>query len=564
MEGNVNWSDPQARRKAYERRYVELERERQLFTPIWTDTSRYIAPKRGRFLHEKPNDKSAMSDYADILDNTATLALRTLGAGMMSGITSPARPWFKLGTPDPGLMEYAPVKEWLSKTESLMRMVFNKSNIYNALHSSYVELGLFGTTACYIDEDFQDVIRAYPLTAGQYHLGLSARNDTNTLYRKYYNTVWQVVERFGIENVSTKTRLAFRQGQYDSWVRVLHVVQPNYNYAEGRPGPRGFPTTSCYIEVEAGTSDPMFLSEGGYREKPFISPRWEVDGAGTYAAACPGMDSLGDVKQLQLQQLRKAEAIDKIVDPPMVAPPGMRNQPMSTLPGGVSYVDATGLSQGGFRPAYEVRPDINGLVADIQDTRQRIQEGFYTDLFRMLQLAAMQGRDITAREVAERHEEKLIMLGPMLERFHNEGLDPLIDRVFGIMSRAGMLPPAPDEIADSVLRVEYISILAQAQRAVGISGIERLVGFVTAAAQVQPEVVMKIDFDQAVEEYGDMLGVPPKIILSDDVVQKRREAAAALQAQQAQLMQAQQAASAAKDAASAAATEESVLGEYIG
>ena len=35
------------------------------------------------------------------------------------------------------------------------------------------------------------------------------------------------------------------------------------------------------------------------------------------------------------------------------------------------------------------------------------------------------------------------MLGPVLERLHDDLLEPLIGRVFQIMARAGQIPPPP-------------------------------------------------------------------------------------------------------------------------
>jgi len=103
-------------------------------------------------------------------------------------------------------------------------------------------------------------------------------------------------------------------------------------------------------------------------------------------------------------------------------------------------------------------------------------------------------------------------------------LDPAIDRIFNIMNRRGMLPPPPEELQGQPLRVEYTSVMAQAQKAVGIGSIERFVGFIgnmTAAGFQQ--AADKLDVDQAIDEYGDMLGVPTTITKSDEQVQAERE-----------------------------------------
>ena len=146
---------------------------------------------------------------------------------------------------------------------------------------------------------------------------------------------------------------------------------------------------------------------------------------------------------------------------------------------------------------------------DIQDVRQRINSSFYADLF--LMLANATDTRMTATEVAERHEEKLLMLGPVLERLHNELLDPLIDNTFNRMVEANAIPPAPDELQGHGANVEFVSMLAQAQRAIGTNSIDRYVNNMGMVAQMKPDVLDKFDSDVWADSYADMLGVDPKL-----------------------------------------------------
>jgi hypothetical protein len=151
-----------------------------------------------------------------------------------------------------------------------------------------------------------------------------------------------------------------------------------------------------------------------------------------------------------------------------------------------------------------------------------------------MMVAQSQRPNMTAREIVERHEEKLLMLGPVLERLESELLDPLIDRTFSIMLRVGLIPPPPDELQGMDMKIEYISMLAQAQKMVGTAAIEQITGFAAQLAAVYPGVTDNIDADAAVNEYGDMLGVPPKIVRSaDDVAAMRDQAAKEQKAAQA-------------------------------
>jgi lipopolysaccharide biosynthesis protein len=186
---------------------------------------------------------------------------------------------------------------------------------------------------------------------------------------------------------------------------------------------------------------------------------------------------------------------------------------------------------------------------DIQDVRERIRSSFYADLFLMLSNAA--DTRMTATEVAERHEEKLLMLGPVLERLHNELLDPLIDITFNHMITSNTLPPPPPELQGMDLSVEFISMLAQAQRAIGTNGLDRFVGNLGAVAQFKPDVLDKFNADKWADIYSDMLGVDPSVIVAGEQVAMIREARNKMQAQQAQIEASQQASVTAKNLAQA-------------
>ena len=541
----------------YMRRWTDIKDERSTYFGHWEELSEFIMPRRGRFLTSKSNDGSKKNNK--IIDSTGSMAVRTLSAGMMSGITSPARPWFRLATPESALMEQSDVKQWLFSVEKTMRDIFSRSNLYNSLQTVYEELAVFGTGAMLISEDFDDVIRCYPFTVGEYGIAQSHRLQVDTFYREFNMTVAQVVEQFGMDKCSDAVQTMFKSGQLDKWVEILHVIEPNSVREYNKKDNLNMPYHSCY--VEKASKNERKLLESGYEEFPVLAPRWHVTGVDIYGRS-PGMDVLGDVKALQIEQKRKAQGIDKMVNPPLQAPSSLRGQSASVLPGGVTYVDTMQGTQGGFRPTYEVNPRLGELQQDIQETQYRIQQGFYSDLFQMMMNSDR--RQITAREIDERHEEKLLMLGPVLERLHTELLNPLIDRTFNIMARNELLPPAPEELAGVTLKVEYISVMAQAQKAIGTGAIERLAGFVGNMAAAKPEVLDKFDADQSVDEYAEMLGVPPKIVVPDDIVQRVREERAQMQQQQMAMEQATMGAQAAKVMSDADTEGNNVLTDIIG
>ena len=536
-------------------RWGALKTERATWDSHWKEISDYLLPRSGRFFSQDRNNGNRRHNA--IHDNTDTRALRVLAAGMMAGMTSPARPWFRLSTADPELNKYAPVKQWLSDVTRLMLEVFHKSNTYRALHSMYEELGAFGTAANIIMPDYQNIIHQYPLTAGEYAIATDFKGNVTTLYREFDKTVGEIVREFGRDKVSQTVRSLYDRGSLDSWVTLIHAIEPRTDRDSSMADARNMPWASCYFEL--GSNNGQYLRESGFKRFRAVCPRWATAGGDIYGNS-PGMEALGDIKQLQHEQLRKAQGIDYKTKPPLQMPTATKNRDVDTLPGGISYVD-TNTQGGGIRTAFEVNLDLSHLLQDIQDVRERIRGSFYADLF--LMLANNTDSRMTATEVAERHEEKLLMLGPVLERLQNELLDPLIEITFDQMLEAGILPPAPEELQGHDLNVEFVSMLAQAQRAVGTNSIDRFASNLGAVAQFKPGVLDKFDEDEWADIYGDMLGVDPKIIVPNDKVALVREQRAKAQQQMQSAAVAQQQSETAKNLASAKTDQPSALTNVI-
>lgn len=536
-----------------QKQQAQLTNDRSSFEPHWRELSDFINPRGSRFLVTDVNRDDRRN--TKIVDPTATLSARTLSSGMMSGITSPARPWFKLATPDPDMMDYGPVKLWLEVVQRRMNEVFNKSNLYQSLPLLYASLGNYSTGAMAVLEDDSDVIRTMMFPIGCYYMANSARGSVDTCFRKFSMTVRQLVMEFGMKNVSSSVKSLWGAGNYESWIEVVHAVYPNIDRDTAKLNSKNKPVKSVYYEV-GGDSDKV-LRESGFDEFPIMAPRWEVNGEDVYGSSCPGMIALGQVKALQLEQKRKSQLIDKATNPPMVGPSSLKNQRVSLLPGDITYIDQV-TGQDGFKPAYLVNPNTADLLADIQDTRQIINSAYFVDLFMMLQ--NINTRSMPVEAVIEMKEEKLLMLGPVLERLNDECLNPLIDRTFSIMARKNHLPPPPDVLQGMPLRIEYISVMAQAQKSIGLSSLSSTVGFIgQLAALGKTEALDKLDADQAIDAFAEMSGSSPTVIVPQEQVEQIRQQRAQQQQQQQAMAMGMAAAQGAKTLSEAQTADPSVL-----
>ncbi len=537
-------------------RWGQMKTERSSWWGQWQEISMYVLPWSGRYFRQDRDKGNRRGNY--IYDNTGIRALRTLGAGLMSGATSPARPWFRLATHDPNLDKTTPVKLWLAEVAQRMHAVFEKSNTYRALQQVYEELGAFGTGASLVFPDFRSIIHHYPLTTGEYAIAQSWKGEVNVLYREFEKTVSDLVAEFGLKNCSSTVQTLYSNGQLEAWVPIIHAIEPRSDRDPSKRDAINMEWGSYYFEL-SGNSD-VCLRESGYRRFPGVVPRWAVSGGDIYGNS-PGMEALGDIKQLQQEQLRKAQGIDYQTNPPLQVPDSLMSTEVNRLPGGTTFVPPGGTA-GKVETMFEVELNLQALLEDIQDVRDRIRQSFFSDVFMML--ANSSNPQMTATEVAERQEEKMLMMGPVLERLNNELLFPLIEVTFAHMIEMNAIPPAPQSLAGMDLNVEFISMLAQAQRAIGTNSIDRFVGSLGTVAQMKPDVLDKFDSDAWADEYSDMLGVDPSLVLGNGQVAVIRKARANAQAQQQKLAAAQQVSAAAKNFGQAASASQSASGPGVG
>lgn len=573
-----------ARASELRKRLAQLKAERSPLEPLYRKLQRYILPETGRF--EQPRNEDSESGYEYIYDATATDALDVLGAGMLGGMTSPARPWFRLTTRSPELDENGNVKRWLADVQREMLMVFAKSNVYQALNNAYLELACYGTACLVALPSDRHVIHLHEMTMGDYWIEEDAEHRVNTVYRQILMTAQQMVDTFGKEAVSKRVLKAYENpATCFQTFTVIQAIEPRPDYDRTKKDKFNMPYRSVYFEEVEGTysnsvdadsvatpGKDRVLREEGFKSFPCLVPRWTASKRSPYGRS-PGMKALGVVMALQEETAIKDRSVDYTVNPPVLVPEEYESKPLDFGPGGVSYCNLSLAQQ--VKTAWDVKLDLSAVSADIQDKRQSINNYFYKDLFMMLAQTARYGR--TAYEVEKLDKEKMLIMGPVLERLHLELLDPLIASTLQCMERFGLIPEIPDELkAEKVdlfgerryvdihgepyreamddakaiseqINIEYVSILAQAQRAAGVDAMSTYVQSLAGASQVWPNAMDMLDVDKWCRTLADQLGVDPELIPSQEEADAAREQRAQQMQQTQQLDAMQKMASAAKD-----------------
>jgi hypothetical protein len=551
--------EDRALRSHSEGRLIGLRTNRWSWWTHWRELADYILPRRYKWLITPNQQQRGSPINQHILDNTGTLSARNLAAGIMTGCTDPTKRWFKLKIRGIDSTSTSPTSLWLSQAEKLLDLIFQESNFYTAIAILYFDLVVFGTATMLIYEDFNNVINCINPCLGEFYLDVNKSYFPDVFYREFTMTVAAVVDEFGLENVSPSIARLWTQGgaSLTRELIVAHAIEPNLDGRKFGISDR-FKFREVYWEwggsasPQGGSSfTPGLLRKRGYHESPAIAVRWDVVSNDAYGRGC-GMDALPDIKQLQLETKRKAQGIDKMVNPPMVADVQLKNAPASLLPGGITYISGM-LNQNktGFAPVYMVNPQLNDMTKDIERIQKMISETFYNNLFQtMNNLRQGTSSNVTATEIDATRAEAMIMLGPVLDRINFEGLRQIVERVFGVTSRAGILPPPPPEIAGANINIEFVSMLEQAQDAADGAGIERILQLLGNLAGVKPEVMDVVDTDYAIEALSHKLGNDPRLINPEQKIAQIR----ADRAKQQQQAMAQQHAEAAQKLAQGAQT----------
>lgn len=508
-------------REKMEIRLAGMKGERGPYEPDWDEIARLAMPSRRDIIAGGKKSKRRANTATQ--DTAGRLAGRKLINGMSTGLSSSSRPWFVLATPDRDMMEFQPVKEWLHTVQTAIYGLFSETNYYDATKLAYAELGHFGVAATVAVEHHEYGVVWHALSAGEYWIELDDGLRVSGLARRWYPTVDQLVASTrDWAKLSRQVKDAYDKGNHLVRVPCIHFIEANKDRFGESLAVTNKPWRS--IKWEEGQGDKaILLSAGGYDSKPFTAPRWETISDQVYCDSSPAFDALPDLRELQLSARRNSRAMDMLVKPPMRAAAALAQTGINLDPGSVSYFDTIAGQSESVAPI--IQPDYRALQA-IQ-TRQewltnRVNELFYADLF--MAISDMEGvQPRNEQELLYRNEEKLTQLGPVVDRVNIEKLEVDIDRAYAILESQGRLPPPPPELEGRALTVDFVSILAQAQKAANNTSIERAARFVGFVAGLFPDAAIKFDAEQAIDEFANNSGTSPKIIRSDEMVAQMKD-----------------------------------------
>lgn len=516
----------------FESRRAELEVAYNQMKADWQELADYFLPRSVRFLVRNVNKTPAKNKK--IKDSATLKAVRNFSSGMMSGATNPATNWFRIRIKNYNMKYDWAVKKWCNIVETTIKDVFNASNFYEKLPAAYKQLGVFALSTISLESDTDTIMRAKLLPIGSYRYAKNEKGQVDTMCRVYMETAKNLYTKFGEENVSEAVKNCIKSKKFEQLFEVVHFVEPNAEYMPDSVWAKNKKFISVYYEAE-GNKDKL-LSKSGFDKFPFVVFESEVNGEDVYPTECCGVNALPDAKQLMAMVVDEGKIIKKIGSPQLKGPAELKNKKLTDQPATFTENNQNG---DGLQPVYQVPPAVvQPLEALLEAKRQSIYELFFNDLFAMILNTADRGR--TATEVNELKEEKMTLLSPILEQIHS-GLKTVMEWVFIECMNRRVIPAPPAQIKGGELEIEFVSMLAQAQKAQKISAMERFSTFTINLAQaIDPMLVKKLNGAKIIDDYADYVNINPEQVVPTEDVDKMRQAQQEKQEQAEQMAALQQ------------------------
>jgi len=487
----------------------ELKSARSTWHSHWQDIRDYIMPYRQSFTSSISDGAKAMEK---LVDGTAAYALVRMAQGLRGLYTSEALPWFRLGLEDEDLEDSWEVKGWLEEVEKKFYAAYAKSNFYSQLTECYLDIGGFGTAGLWAEENAEQRgklhFRALPLN--QCYYAVDHQDRVNLMARVMRLTARQI-QGWWPNNLGKKVGRAVEQNKWLEQFEVVHFIYPRMKRDARSAHKRNMPWASVYFQPD----DLHIFDEGGFQEFPAAVARAQVMEGETYGRGA-GVLALPDTKMLNRMEEDILRAGAKRIDPPLLLTNDALLSPLSFRPAGITILNAAS-TEDKIAPL-PLGGDLGYGDNKADQKRYAIKQIFFNDLF---ETVAAPGETATA--ALKRIQKQLQMIGSLLSQIETELINPVFDRTFSLLWRAGEIPPPPPALMGQPIKIDYISPLAKAQRSAEAEGIMAVTEYAMAVARVKPEAADIVDFSEALRTLADIYGLKTKIVRSPEAVAEIRE-----------------------------------------
>lgn len=507
------------------REMAALESQRGQWESLWQELANWVMPRKADITEQQEGPDG--SREAELYDGTAATSNETHANGMCAWMHPFDSPWFAY-KPPPHLDGIDTVESWFSRVTEVATEVLVASNFHTEIHEVHLDRSGFGTAALQVEPDFDDVVRFESLPVGSYVIGEDSKKRVDTVGRRFELSAWAAKQKFsGLTDKLPAKVLecaddpARRHEKF--WFR--HVVKPRVSEDQGRPGALGLPWASYYL-CEDGR---CLVRESGFEFMPVLVTRYLRWSRGHMPYGyCPAWRAMADTRMLNHLQKHLAALVEVSAFPRMLLPGDFEGKVDVSAYGQTFYDPSMGKPEEWLTGGrYDVGVDF------LQRQQEAVEKAFAVDVFRMF---AETDKEMTATEVLERRNERLVQFSPTIGRFQNELLNPVLERVFIYLVRRSMplwmrgvdgdLPLPPEELVTAggfEPDVDYQSRMALALRDHEGAAFLRILQIGSEAEQVIPGILDNFDLDKGFRDLARGTGVKESVIRKEkDLVEIRR------------------------------------------
>ena len=487
-------------------------------------------------------------DPSMLWDSTTLECADVFASGFMNYLTPPTSHWARLKHRRPEFSANKAVGDFFEDVMSEVNYALNRSNFYDQMFPAYKSSGVYGTALVFEEEDVEDDIRFYNMPLKQVVVCEDSRGRANKFFLEFELNAEQASEKFGEENLSTALKEEIKQdkGRTKKHKFLLFIAERHKRQIQ-KEDKKNLPIEGTWIDV-AGR---MIVEESGYNEMPAFCHRFDKRPFIQWGFS-PAMKAMPFARLLNVIAKTNLRSMMKHTDPPIALPHNAFIAPFNMNPRAINYYKKDIMQDGKDIFAFGNFGDPQVGMAGIEYYSQKVKTLMYQDVFLAFSNIT---KDMNNPEIMERINEKMTMLGPAVGRYLDEVISPVIHRTIGILARRGKLPDPPDEfIMEPVYEIDFIGVLAQAQRRTELNTLTMGLTMIGQMAQMSPEVLDKINPDKVTDEVWAITGAPVKVLRDDDEIKQIREGRAQASMQAQEMATVQMGAQVAKDAGSAEAS----------
>lgn len=487
------------------KRFSDLENKRKPWEPIWDKAAQmcsvnskiYTKDVRGRIVQ-------------NIFDSTGRNALTGFVASMKSILVPSNSTWHRLKPENPALENNDTVKRYLDYVNKLLfkfRYAPN-SNFSSETDILLQQIGIYGQGPWMVEDNVGKGILYRSVPMSEIYCAINNAGKIDVVYRCYEMSYRNAVKEFGSRSTSKMREKAEKTP--DENMRLLQAVEPRQDRDLSKKDYRGMEYVSYNIDLD----NKELIYESGYRTQPYMIPHYlgipgEAYGDSPALQAFFDLLTINEMGKTVLRsgQLQANPAILTFKD---IQDASRLGSPGAIIPGGLD-------EQGKPRAAPMQYANNMSISLEMQNqVRSVIEQAFLKPLFQSL---SMKDKQMTAEEARQIAAEKAMLLAPMGERISSEWLIGNTTREIDILASYGLLDEVPDELLyDGALQISFESPIVHMQESSAILGLYKTIESAMSMAQVDPAVLDKINFGNALDVIADYEGVPTQVMRSPEEV----------------------------------------------